>query len=107
MEITTRVVDIVLTDQNNKHIDAKCSAFAKRFRDAVLLNLEIKRDRHHRKGEVIHMRATLSLATGDSALIHGESDSETFVRALDEVLVALSRQLERLKAHPRRGGSET
>jgi|SRR3989338_8419579 len=101
MEITTRVLDITLTDENKKHIDTKCAAFGKRFCDAVLMNLEIKRDRHHRKGDVIGMRATLSLHTGDSALIHAESSESTFARALDEMLDALSRQLERLKAHPR------
>jgi ribosomal subunit interface protein len=101
MEVTTRIVDLTITDENQKHIDAKCASFGKRFANAVLMNLEINRDRHHRKGDIIRMRATLSLRTGDSALIHGESEEETFVRALDEVLNVVSRQLERLKAHPR------
>ncbi len=101
MEVTTRVLNLVITDENQKHIDMKCAAFGKRFVDAVMMNLEINRDRHHRKGVIIRMRATLSLCTKGSALIHGESEEETFVRALDEIFTALKRQLERLKAHPR------
>lgn len=101
MEVATRVLDISLTDENKRHIDTKCAAFGKRFGDAILMNLEIRKDRHHRKGDVIHMRASISLRTKNSALIHAESEEGTFIRALDEVLNALSRQLERLKAPPR------
>ncbi len=101
MEVTTRILDLVMTNENQKHIDTKCAAFGKRFADAVMMNLEISRDRHHRKGDIIRMRATLSLRIGGSALMYGESEEETFVRALDEVLTVLSRQLERLKAPPR------
>lgn len=101
MEITTRVLNMTLTDENQKHIDAKCAALEKRFNDAVRLSLEIQRDRHHRKGDVIAMRATLRVRNGESNVIHGESAESTFVRSLDEVLDALAKQLERITKHPR------
>lgn len=101
MEIVTRAVHIELTNENQKHIDAKCAHFGKHFSNAVLMNLEMRLDRHHRKGDVIAMRASLSLSSGESKLIHAESSEETFSKALDELLNALSRQLERMKAHPR------
>lgn len=101
MEVTMRAVNIALTDANKKHVDIKCKNFAKHFKQALLLNLEIKRDSHHRKGNVINICASLSLSSGESKLIHAESSEETFQKALDEALNAISRQIERLKAHPR------
>lgn len=98
MEISTRIVGIRLTDENQRHIDTKCSGFGKRFKNAVSLTLEIRKDRHHRKGDVIGMRASVTMRAKESVIVHAESAESTFIRALDEVLDALSRQLERSKA---------
>ncbi len=101
MEISTRLVGMKLTDENQKHIDKKCAAFGKRFSGATLVNLEIRHDQHHRKGAVIGMRASVHMSGGEEKVVHGESLEETFMQALDEVFDALYKQLERLKSHAR------
>lgn len=90
-----RAQNISLTEKNIKRINEKCALLIKLCQPITVFHLDIRRDTHHTKGDVIFMSATIHHARSKLKPFHAEVECETFTQALDTLLTALKKQMSR------------
>jgi ribosomal subunit interface protein len=92
MKYTLYKDNIELTELDETFLDKKLNRLEKHVPLPFSCHVSIRRDSHHRTGNVITCKMTI--ASGKKSF-HAERSADTIQDCLDEVIKALSHELER------------
>lgn len=97
MKYSLRTEHLELTDLDKEQLDKKIDRLTKHLVPPFMTDITISHDQHHRKGQVI--TCIINIGQGKK-VFHAERSAESVQNALDLVLEALERELE--KEHTKR-----
>ena len=92
MEYTLHKHNLELTDADFNLLDKKLKRLQKHLKPPFNVNIGLRRDTHHKNGEI--MTCTINISHGKKTY-HAERTGETVQDCLDEVIHALTQELER------------
>ena len=92
MEYTLHTHHLELTAADATLLDKKLERLQKHLHPPFTVNIGIKRDAHHRSGDIITCTITVNHR---KKTIHAERTSNTVQDCIDEVIQALTNELEK------------
>lgn len=92
MEYTFHSHNLELTEADSTLLDKKMERLEKHLKPPFTANVGLKRDAHHRSGDII--TCTIKISHGKKTY-HAERTAETIQDCLDEVIHAITQELER------------
>ncbi|MFA6700989.1 MAG: ribosome-associated translation inhibitor RaiA [Thiomicrospira sp.] len=95
MQYSLHIENFQLSDADRDLLDKKLERLEKRLQTPYTTDVHFSHDTHHNRGDTV--RCTINIEQGKK-LLHAERTRETAQDALDEVLEALGKELEKQKS---------
>lgn len=104
MSITITALNFDLTDSIKEYVEKKVQALEKFNAGILKTDVELDRNKHHKKGDVFRVRINIQIP---HALLHAEETAPDLYAAIDLTQEELARQLkkqgEKMQAKRREG----
>lgn len=92
IQISGKQID--LTDAIKSYIEEKVGTFSKFYDNIIEIDVEVRKNQHHKKGDVFHTRINVSVP---NELLHSEVVEQDLYASIDVCRDEMERQLRRYK----------
>jgi ribosomal subunit interface protein len=92
MKYSLQTENIVLTDLEANSLQEKLDRLEKLMRPPFVIDVILRHDRHHRKGDVVTCRVNIEQG---KYVFHAERKGGTVADCVDEVVQALQKELQK------------
>jgi ribosomal subunit interface protein len=95
MKYQLRTDNVELSDLDRVFLDKKMTRLQKHLKPPYAIEVTIRRDSHHRSGEVITCVMNIRMG-GVKRVLHSERTANTIQDCIDEIIHAADRELQKI-----------